>query len=102
MLTLKPHQSLGLVQTYLSDNPVIIEAGAYDGRETIRLARIWPNGVIHSFEPVPELFEKLEANTTHLANVHCHQLALSDSTGTAPLHISEKPTKPGRASQANS
>lgn len=102
MLTLKPHQALGHIQSHLPQNPIIIEAGAYDGRETLRMAKLWPHGIIASFEPVPELFEKLKANTTDTPNVRCYQIALSDSTGTATLHISEKPTKPGRASQANS
>ena len=102
ILIFKPHQALSHIQPYLSQNPIIIEAGAYDGRETVRMAKLWPQGIIHAFEPVPELFEKLKTNTAHLSNVHCYQMALSDATGTAVLHISENPTKPGRASQANS
>jgi len=102
MLTFKSHQALGHVKEYLPNNPIIIEAGAYDGRETLRMAKLWPNSIIHTFEPVPELFEKLKENTVHLPHVHCYQMALGDTTGTATLYISEKPTKPGRASQANS
>jgi len=102
MLIFKPHQALGIIKQYLPENPIIIEAGAYDGRETLRIAKLWPHASIHTFEPVPELFEKLKANTAHLPHVHCYQMALSDATGTATLHISENPTKPGRASQANS
>lgn len=102
MITLKPHQALAHLKPYLPENPIIVEAGAYDGRETVRLARLWPAGTVCSFEPVPELFEKLQQNTAEFSNIRCYQNALSDSTGTATLHISENPTKPGRASQANS
>ncbi len=102
MLTFKPHQALGHIQKYLPNNPIIIEAGAYDGRETLRMATLWPQGTIHTFEPVPELFEKLKQNTAHLPHVRCYPMALGDTTGTATLYISEKPTKPGKASQANS
>jgi len=102
MLILKPHQMLAHIKKYLPEKPIIVEAGAFDGRETIRMAKLWPQGTIHTFEPVPELYKQLKENTKHLPNVICYQLALSDATGTSTLYISEKPTKPGRASQANS
>lgn len=102
MITFKHSDALHYIKEHLPHNPIIIEAGAFDGKETIKMAELWPQGVIHAFEPVPEIFEKLKKNTQHLANVYCHPIALSDSDGTATLYISEKPQKPGIASQANS
>jgi len=98
----KPDQAINQIKPYLSCNPTIIEAGAFDGRDTQRLAQTWPNGIIHAFEPVPELFERLKKNTAHLPNVHCYQLALSDKNGIATFYVSEKPHKPGISSQAGS
>jgi FkbM family methyltransferase len=102
MITFKHSEALHYIKEYLPANPTIVEAGAFDGKETIKMAMLWPQGTLHSFEPVPEIFEKLKKNTELFSNVHCHPVALSDSDGTATLYVSEKPQKPGQASQANS
>ncbi len=98
----KSDQAINQIKPYLSRNPIIIEAGAFDGRDTQRLAQAWPEGTVHAFEPVPELFERLKKNTAHLPNVRCYQLALSDKEGVATFYVSEKPHKPGISSQAGS
>lgn len=98
----KTHQAFDYIKPHISASPVIVEAGAFDGRDTQKLAALWPEGMIHAFEPVPELFERLQKNTAHLPNVRCYQFALSDHTGEALFYISEKPNKQGVASQAGS
>lgn len=102
MLTFKPHQALDHIKPYLPENPIIIEAGAYKGKETIKLATQLPHGTVHAFEPVPEIFAQLEANTAHLPNVHRYPIALSSTTGTTKIHLSEHPDRPGITSQGNS
>ncbi len=98
----KPHEVLKLIKPYLPKNPVIIEAGAFNGNDTKRLAAFWPDANIHTFEPVPELFQKMTQNTKNLPNVYRYQLALSDKNGSAPLYLAQKPQKPGIISQASS
>lgn len=98
----KTHQAFDYIKPYISSSPVIIEAGAFDGRDTQKLAALWPEGTIHAFEPVPDLFTRLQKNTAHLSNVQCYQLALSDYTGEALFYVSEKPDKQGVSSQAGS
>ena len=49
-----PHQ---FMYKYLKD-PVIIEAGACDGEDTVIMSNMFPNGMIYSFEPVPALYQK--------------------------------------------
>ena len=44
---------------FLPENPVILEAGAHKGKDTVEMAKLWPAGTIHAFEPVPSLFKKL-------------------------------------------
>jgi 2-O-methyltransferase len=73
---------------FLPENPVILEAGAHIGKDTVEMARVWPTGTIHAFEPVPSLFKKLENGTKNLKNVHCYQLALGDKQGTEIMHVS--------------
>jgi len=102
MITFKPHETLLHIKDHLSSAPIIIEAGAFEGKETIKMATFWPQSTIHAFEPVPELFAILQKNTAQFPNIICYPLALSDTSGIATLYISEKPKKPGMPSQANS
>jgi FkbM family methyltransferase len=98
----KPHEAINHIKPYLSDTPIIIEAGAFNGGDTQKLAAAWPRGTIHAFEPVPEIFQKLQKNTAYLSNVHCYPLALGPTDGTATFYMAEKKEKPGIPTQAGS
>ena len=102
MITFKPHESFQYIKKYIPEKPVIVEAGAFDGHETQRMLAVWPEAIIHTFEPIPAVFKKLEENTAHLPNVHRYQMALSDTTGNTPLYVAERPDRPGIPSQASS
>lgn len=102
MLIFNFHKTIEVLKQFLPDDPIIVEAGAYDGHDTQKMVAQWPRCTIHAFEPLPEIFERLENNTAHLPQVHCYPLALSNQTGTALFYISERPEKPGIASQAGS
>lgn len=73
---------------FLPENPVIFEAGAHKGKDTVKLSKIWPEGKIYAFEPVPELYQKLRENTKKLKNVHTYMIALGEISGTNRLYIS--------------
>lgn len=100
MNIIKKNQILLYVMRYLPENPIIVEAGAFDGTDTRKMSVQWPHGTIHAFEPVPEIFAILEQHTNDLANVIRHQIALSDKNGSATFYVSEKPSKPGEPFQA--
>lgn len=102
MIIFKPHEIVTLLQKYLPENPIIVEAGAYNGNDTIRMAKAFPNGHIHAFEPVPEIMERLKIKTEQFPNISRYPYALSDHNGSALFYVSEKPEKPGVASQAGS
>ena len=90
-----PYSVLKFVQQYLPNNPIILEAGAFDGRETITMAKIWPLAKIHAFEPMPNNFDLLKQNTSQLKNVSIYKQALSDKEGNALFYVSELENKPG-------
>src|ERR1700748_3255029 len=69
------------IAPYLTDSPVILEAGAFDGTDTIKFAQRWPEATIYAFEPVLELFTKAELRTRHLVRVQRYQMALSEHSG---------------------
>ncbi len=102
MIIFNSHKTIEIIKQFLSDNPVIVEAGAFNGHDTKKMALQWPQGTVHAFEPVPEIYERLIQNTEMLPNVYRYPFALSDHAGTVEFYISEKPTKPGIASQAGS
>jgi FkbM family methyltransferase len=102
MLIFKSHRTIEILQQFLPTNPIIVEAGAYDGNDTKKMIKQWPQCTIHAFEPLPEIYERLEKNTAHLPQVHRYPIALSDHDGNALFYVSEQPSNPGTASQAGS
>jgi FkbM family methyltransferase len=52
------------------------------------MKRLWPESTIHSFEPVPHIFQQLTDNTSHLSNAYRYNYALSDKNETHTMHIS--------------
>ena len=90
-LQIDAHRILRSLPQLLPKNPVILEAGAYDGEYTLQMSELWPSATIYSFEPVPLLFLKTKAKTFNRKNVRCFQLALSSQTGNAPFYVSSDP-----------
>lgn len=72
---------------YLPERPIIVEAGAHIGRDTLRMCTLWPKAEIHAFEPVPYLFELLLERTSSCSNLTCYNSALSDHTGTELFYV---------------
>ena len=100
--SITPQEIYETVKPFLPSNPVIVEAGAFMGHDTLRMAQQWPAATIHAFEPVPDLFVQLQEKTKDSTPIRCHNLALSNHTGTALLHVAQKPNKPGISTQASS
>ena len=75
------NELLPLLKKLLPADPIIVEAGAFDGKDSKKMCQEWPNGIIHSFEPVPEIFALLGENTQDCPNIKRYPYALSNSTG---------------------
>ena len=76
------------IKKFLPRNPVIVEAGAHIGIDTLEMAKIWPSGMIYAFEPIPHLFSQLEINTRNMKNIKCFPVALSHTTGSSTMYVS--------------
>lgn len=76
------------IAEFLPENPIIVEAGAHTGVDTLEMSKLWPQGHIYAFEPISSIFKSLKENTSKLSNVTCCPLALSDSIGTAKIFVS--------------
>lgn len=78
---------------FLPYNPIIVDAGAFYGNDTIEAAQMWPQGAIHAFEPNPAAYSKLVASieSKQLTNISCYPLALNNYAGKAHLKVSLGP-----------
>ena len=81
-------RQLKLIGKYLPNNPTIIEAGAHDGRDTIRMKRKWPNATIYAFEPRQDVFDQLAQKAKNHTSIHLYQLGLSDHSGVQKFYLS--------------
>ncbi len=77
-----------IIEKFLPCNPIILEAGAHVGSDTVEMAKMWPDAIIHAFEPVPNLYKKLCKGTRNLKNVKTYNLALSDQEGELTMYVS--------------
>lgn len=98
----KFHELVALLPMYLGKNPVIVEAGAFNGSDTLRLKKLFPEGVIHAFEPVPFLYECLVKKTKGVNGILTYAYALSNINETALMWVAHKKNKPDTPSQASS
>ena len=76
------------IATLLPENPIIIEAGAHRGRDTVKMKKLWPQSTIYCFEPVTGLFDQLTENTKNLPGIHRYPIALSNKVGNEIMHVS--------------
>jgi FkbM family methyltransferase len=86
--------ALNFIKTFLPDNPVVLEAGAFDGKDSIRISTFWPKSIVHSFEPVDKIFKLLIQNTQQSQNIICYNYALSNKNGKSNFYLSELPGQP--------
>lgn len=78
---------LDLIAQFLPEDPIIVEAGAYNGDDSLRLARKWPEGKIFSFEPNPHAYEQFLKKTANIPNIFGFHLALSHFNGIALFNV---------------
>jgi FkbM family methyltransferase len=67
------------VKSKLTNFRTCLDFGAHVGTSAIFYHKFFKQ--IHSFEPIPELFECLEYNTKPLGNVNVYPVAISNSNG---------------------
>jgi FkbM family methyltransferase len=76
------------LRAWLPEDPVIVEAGAHIGADTVEMATLWPRGRIFAFEPVPHVYAQLESATQALANVEVARCALGEADQQMPMWLS--------------
>ena len=69
-----------------------VDVGANIGQMTVVMSRaVGDSGAVHSFEPLPAMFEELACNVAlnQLKNVRLNRLGLADRPGSATMHAFE-------------
>ncbi len=80
-----------LLRKILFRGAVVVDAGANIGIYSQFLARcVGRTGLIHSFEPSPENFERLQVATRNLANVRLSRAAIGEFSGRSKLYVSDQ------------
>lgn len=74
-------------EMYKAPPRCIVDLGAHIGLATLKFAASFPEALIHCYEPDPENFSLLEANTAMLQNVIMHNEAVGPRSEKAVLHV---------------
>lgn len=75
----------------LPPEPVILDIGASNGRESVEFRMLFPKAIIHCFEPEPSNFQKLLGKTEGLG-IQCHQIALGSTNAKQKFFVSSGPS----------
>ena len=67
-----------LIARIIEPDDVILEAGGFDGGDTIHLAKLIPDGKIICFEPNPTRYIEIQSKTKSFTNVATYPLALGE------------------------
>ncbi|MCU0321693.1 MAG: FkbM family methyltransferase [Chitinophagaceae bacterium] len=74
-------QIIHSMKKYVPELNTILDVGANQGQFAITSTFFYPAATIHSFEPVPDTYKLLEANTKNNASIKCNNYALGSNTG---------------------
>jgi FkbM family methyltransferase len=77
------------IARHIPEKPAIVEAGAFNGCNTLEMAAFWPGAVVHAFEPVDTARHQLSQKIApHAKSIHVYPYALGATSGTFQMHIS--------------
>ncbi len=82
-----PNFSSSLANYFIPFNPVVLEIGGFEGKNTMALAQAYPKGKVIVFEPNPRAYQQLLINIGKFDNVLSYNLALNIYNGMAELNI---------------
>ena len=72
-----------------TDAAMIFDVGAHVGLAATRYRELFPQAMIHSFEPFPESFAVLQSNVRSLAPIELHATAVARSKGQAEFSVNQ-------------
>jgi len=76
-----------LIAKIIDKDDVILEAGGFDGGDTIHLVKLVPKGKVISFEPNPSRFQELVEKTESIPNVDAYPFALGEKNEMITFYV---------------
>lgn len=76
------------IAQYLPEHPVILEAGAHTGKDTVQMVWAFKPTHIYAIEPVISVFKRLDVRTNSFLNITCYNLALGEFNGMSNMYVS--------------
>jgi len=73
----------------LNDIKMIFDIGSCNGAESVYLAQLLPNCIVHSFDANPNACINIKDNQKKYTNLHCHNLAISNFEGDVDFYLTE-------------
>ena len=67
--------------------PIIFDVGSHIGQTALHFRSLFPDAVIHCFEPFPASFDSLSSSLAGDALTQRHLVALSDASGVAKFNV---------------
>jgi len=68
------------------ESPMIFDIGANIGKVTQQYRSLFPDAIIHSFEPFPESYQLLENQCSKDSKIFPHQVAICENVGKSTFH----------------
>ncbi|MEI6430304.1 MAG: FkbM family methyltransferase [Pseudanabaena sp. ELA607] len=78
---------LEIARDYFKDLKFIYDIGANVGTWSLLAKAIFPNAVIHAFEPLSMHLDGFNKNTSHIADIMLHQLALGSQENSLVMQV---------------
>jgi FkbM family methyltransferase len=66
---------------YIPAVNTILDVGANQGQFALSAAHFYPEAGVHSFEPVPQVYQVLQHNTRREPSIHTYNFALGSNSG---------------------
>lgn len=76
-----------LIEKIIEPTDVILEAGGFNGEDSVGLAAMVPQGKVISFEPNPPRYEELVGRTQDLPNVYAYPFALGEKNEMITFYV---------------
>jgi len=78
------------IEQNLKTDSIILEAGTYDGTDTLFFSDYFKDGLVYAFEPIISLYEIAKSKVSNRNNVKIYNSALSDVTGKSTIYFSDR------------
>lgn len=77
-----------ILKKYIPEDAIILDAGAYNGHDSIDFVTIFPKSTVYAVEPISSIYNQLVENTKSYNNIKTFKLALNDTIANKTMFIS--------------